>query len=319
MSALLDSDICRGILESLPTGLCVVDLQKKIVLWSDGAERITGHLRYEVIGQSCVADAWLHCDEPGCESCNEECPLARAMKTSHPCEAVGFLHHKAGHEIPVRVRSVPVHNGHGSIVGAVEVFEEQPAESSDHRQDSLHLPACVDEVTGVASQVMMRSHLRETLGTFSEVQVPFGIIFFRLEGLDNFRARFGVPAAASLLRAVAHTLESALWKTDFVGRWADDQFLVILNVCSKAALHSVRERMRHMLANDGIEWWGERRSLPISIGQAEAEVGDTVESLIARAQGSFDAASAERAQAAVAAGRTSPPASPGGASGTAGS
>ncbi len=324
MSALLDSEICRGILESLPAGLCVVDLQKKIVLWSDGAERITGHLRYEVIGHSCVAEALLHCDQPGCEFCNEECPLARAMKTSQPCEAIGFLHHKAGHEIPVRVRSVPVHNAHGSVVGAVEVFEEQqPIASPDHREDSLNLPGCVDEVTGVASHVMMRSHLRETLGTFSEVQVPFGILFFRLEGFENFRARFGTPAAASLLRVVAHTLEGALWKTDFVGRWADDQFLVILNGCREEALHSVRERIRRMLANDGIEWWGERRSLPVSIGQATAEPGDTIESLIARAQESLDAVSAWRAQAAGAAsgGSSSPSgdSSNGPAGGTSGS
>lgn len=299
MSALLDSEICRGILESLPAGLCVVDLQKKVVLWSDGAERITGHLRYGVIGRSCVAEALLHCDQPGCEFCNEECPLARAMKTSQPCEAIGFLHHKAGHEIPVRVRAVPVHNAHGSIVGAVEVFEEQQSASiPDHREHSLNLPGCVDEVTGVASQVMMRSHLRQTLGTFSEVQIPFGILFFRLEGFENFRARFGTPAAASLLRVVAHTLEGALWRTDFVGRWANDQFLVILNGCREEALHSVRERVRRMLANDGIEWWGERRSLPVSIGQATAEAGDTVETLIARAQCSLDAVSAWRAQAA---------------------
>jgi len=195
---------------------------------------------------------------------------------------------------------------HGSIVGAVEVFaEQQPTASPDHREDSLNLPGCFDEVTGVASQVMMQSLLRQTVATFSEVQVPFGILFFRLEGLENFRARFGTPAASSLLRVVAHTLEGALWRTDFVGRWVDDQFLVILSGCREEALNSVRERVRRMLANDGIEWWGERRWLPVSIGQATAEAGDTLESLIARAQRSLDAVSAWRAQAAGAAGGSS--------------
>lgn len=63
MSALSEPEICRNILESLPTGVCVIDLQKKIVFWSDGAERITGHLRHEVIGHSCVGEALLHCDD----------------------------------------------------------------------------------------------------------------------------------------------------------------------------------------------------------------------------------------------------------------
>ena len=85
-----------------------------------------------------------------------------------------------------------------------------------------------------------------------------------------------------------------------IGRWNDDQFLVILNACREEALHAVRERVRRMLANDGIEWWGERRSLPISIGEATAQPDDTIESLIERAQKSLAAAAAGRIRPAPA-------------------
>jgi two-component system cell cycle response regulator len=136
MSLFHDADICRSIIDSLPAGVCVVDMQKKIVFWSHGAERITGHLRHEVIGHSCIGEAVLHCDQPGCEFCNEDCPVARAIKTSQPAETIGFLQHKAGYEIPVRLRAVPVHNQHGSIIGAAETFEEmQPDTRSDRRED----------------------------------------------------------------------------------------------------------------------------------------------------------------------------------------
>lgn len=295
MSAFHDFEISRSILESLPIGLCVVDMHKKIVYWSDGAERITGHMRHEVIGHSCISEALLHCDHPGCEYCGDECPMSKAIKTAQGAEAIGFLHHKAGHQVPVSVRAVPVHNLHGSIIGAVETFEEQQSASLDH-PESLN-PDCIDEVTGVSSHAMMQAHLRETLGTFAEVQVPFGILCFRLEGLDHFRGSFGPEAASSLLRVVARTLEGALWKTDFVGRWADDQFLVILNRCREEALVSVRERIRGLLANDSIEWWGERRSLPVSIGYATAQPGDSIDSLMERAQKALAAAAAGRAQA----------------------
>jgi len=95
MSFFDESEIYRSIIESLPTGLCVVDIHKKIMLWSDGAERITGHLRHEVIGRSCVSEPLLHCDQPGCEFCGEACPLARAMKTAQPTRASGLLQHKS--------------------------------------------------------------------------------------------------------------------------------------------------------------------------------------------------------------------------------
>lgn len=305
MSAFHDSEICHSILESLPTGLCVVDMQKKIVFWSDGAERVTGHLRHEIIGHSCIGESLLHCDQPGCEFCSEECPVARAIKTAQATEAIGFLHHKAGHEIPVHVRAVPVRNAHGSIIGAVETFEELQSASPDHREDGLRPPGCVDAVTGVASPALMRSHLRQTLATFIEVQIPFGVLCLRLEGLQHFRASLGPEAASSLLRVVARSLESALWTTDYVGRWSDDQFLVILNGCREDDLRSVRERVRRLVAGDGIEWWGERRSLPVSIGEATAQPDDTIESLMERAQKSLATASAWRTQAASASNGTS--------------
>jgi diguanylate cyclase (GGDEF)-like protein len=157
----------------------------------------------------------------------------------------------------------------------------------------------------MASPTLMRSHLRETLAAFAQGQPPFAVLCLRLEGLPHFRASLGPEAASSLLRVVARTLEGTLWTTDVIGRWDDDQFLVILKGCSEEALPAVRERVRLILASDGIEWWGERRSLPFSIGQSFAQPGDSVESLIARAQKSLETASASRTHAASASSGTS--------------
>ena len=299
MSLFHESEIAHSILENLPVGLCVVDMQKRIHFWSDGAERITGHLRHEVIGHSCVGESLLHCDQPGCEFCSEECPLSRCMKTGQPAESIGFLHHKAGHEIPVRLRAVPVRNDRGSIIGALETFEDQQPASLDHRDADMKLSGCVDRLTDVASRSLIEASLRQTLASFMEAQIPFALMFLRVEELGHFRACYGPEAASSLLRVVARTLEASVWKSDVVGRWSDDQFLVILNGCRNEALQSVRERVRHMLANDSIEWWGERRSLRVSIGQVVAETGDTVESLMERAQVSLNSACAMRARAAA--------------------
>jgi len=289
MSAFDDPEIARNILESLPLGLCVIDKDKRIVYWSKGAEHITGHQRYEVVGRSCVGESLLHCDQPGCEFCNEDCPMARAMKTAQAAEAIGFLHHKAGYEIPVRVRAVPVHNLHGSIIGALETFSEIEPGSIEERNEDAAIPGCVDEVTGLASHTMMQAHLREALGTFLEVQVSFGVLCIRIERIDHFRAAFGIEAATALLRVFARTLERALSRNDVLGRWSDDQFLVILGACREESLRSVRERLRRTLANDAIQWWGERRSLPVSIGYAAVAVGDSLETLMNRLKESMQA------------------------------
>jgi diguanylate cyclase (GGDEF)-like protein/PAS domain S-box-containing protein len=286
MSAFDEFDVCRNILESLITGLCVVDMQKRVVFWSAGAERITGRLRHEVIGHSCVQEALLHCQQYGCEFCSEECPLGGAIKTARSVEASGFLHHKSGYQVPVRIRAIPVHNLHGSIIGAVETFDE--LEQSDYPPREKVLAACLDDVTGLASRPQMNSHLQDALAAFTERGAAVSVLRFRVEGLERFRAAFGPDAASSLLRVIAHSLASEIWRTDVVGRWANDEFLVILNGCNAESLPAVRERLRRILANDAIEWWGERRSLRVSMGETTAQPGDTIGSILDRAQKSLE-------------------------------
>jgi PAS domain S-box-containing protein len=223
MSFINEPEVWRGILESIPTGLCVLDSQKNIVLWSDGAERITGHLRHEVVGRSCVSEPILHCDQPGWEYCSEECPLAQAIKTAHRVEANGLLHHKAGYEIPVCTRAVPVYNEHGSIIGAVETFEENKEANHPERREHLSQSES-DPVTAVAGRGTTESHLARAFANFRECQIRFAVLLLRIEQLSHFRARFGTEAASSFLRLVARTLEGALWTAEVIGRWSEDQF-----------------------------------------------------------------------------------------------
>lgn len=289
MSAFDEFDVCRNILESLLTGVCVIDAQKRIVFWSEGAERITGRLRYEVIGHSCVQEALLHCEQNGCEFCSEECPLSGAIRTARTVETSGFVHHKAGYKVPVRIRASPVRNPHGSIIGAVETIDE--LEQSDSSVREKVLAGYLDEATGLASRAQMDSHLRETLTAFNERDAAISVLFIRVEGLQRFRAAFGPAAESALLRVIAHSLAGEVWRSDIVGRWANDEFLIILNGCNADSLLRVRERLGRMLANDAIEWWGERRSLRVSIGETTAQPGDTVESILERAQKSLNQAS----------------------------
>jgi diguanylate cyclase (GGDEF)-like protein/PAS domain S-box-containing protein len=283
-----DWEICRGILESLPAGVCVVDLKKRVVFWSDGAERITGYLRREVVGRDCVSSILPQCDKVQGQACPETCLTDSAIRNARRVEAIGFIHHKDGHRLQLVVAAIPIHNAHGSIIGAVEMFDDHyHTENSKHRQETLKLSGCVDEVTGLPNHAMMRSHLRESLATFLDLHVPVAILCLHVEGLDHFRSNFGGEAAASILRAIGQTLETALWKTDLAGRWSDDRFLAILNGCTEQTVQAVCTRLSRMLSDEGIEWWGEARSLPVTLGQTSAEPGDSIESILQRAEDSL--------------------------------
>ena len=63
MSDLLKPEILRYALESLRVGIYLVDRDRRIVFWNDGAEQITGYLRAELIGRCCNDQILNHCGQ----------------------------------------------------------------------------------------------------------------------------------------------------------------------------------------------------------------------------------------------------------------
>jgi PAS domain S-box-containing protein len=79
MPAFQDPETYRDILNGLQVGVGVLDLQRKIVFWSDGAERTTGYALIDVLGHSCTENILQHCNQTSCEMCNEKCPINTAL------------------------------------------------------------------------------------------------------------------------------------------------------------------------------------------------------------------------------------------------
>jgi GGDEF domain-containing protein len=131
---------------------------------------------------------------------------------------------------------------------------------------------------------MMQARLQARLATLSQDNCSHWAFLVQVQGLAHFRASLGTEAASSLLRLIVRTVESCLWTSDLVGRWSDDQFLLLVDGNRDEGIEALRARIRRMLAAEGIEWWGERRSLPVLIVATAAELGDSVQSLVQRLQ-----------------------------------
>jgi PAS domain-containing protein len=74
MSAFQYPEIYRDTLDGLQISVSVLDLQKKIVFWSDGAEQITGDARIDGLGHTCAENILLHCTQSTCEMCTGKAP-----------------------------------------------------------------------------------------------------------------------------------------------------------------------------------------------------------------------------------------------------
>src|SRR5579872_5777924 len=60
MSELQDPEIFRTVLDTLQTGVSVTDRNGRILFWNQGAERVTGHKRHEVVGRGCRDNILIH-------------------------------------------------------------------------------------------------------------------------------------------------------------------------------------------------------------------------------------------------------------------
>jgi PAS domain S-box-containing protein/diguanylate cyclase (GGDEF)-like protein len=277
-------EILRAVLESLQTGVCVVDREGKIIFWNQGAAHAAGYMQHEVIGRSYQEVMQCQREDRSSNGAAPGCPFTRIVHEGKPTMVGVYLRHKRGYSVPVLMHMAPVRNQHGSILAIAASFDAQSSRSQrEHSQRNLLPLAGLDVSTGVANHNFTLFHLRENLASFVEYHIPFGIICVRADGLEHFRAAYGREASDAMSLVIARTLSNIFRPDDLVGRWDEDEFLVILTNCGSAGVHSVYERTRKIIGSAEIRWWGELLSLPTSMGYTSVELGDTIELLLQRA------------------------------------
>ena len=272
-----------AILNGLQTGLYVVDLGRHIVFWNDGAERITGLHRQEVIGRHCGEDLQMHCDTEGANVCGEDCPLAATLRDGKVREAELFVRHRCGHRVAIFLRSQAIHNERGEIIAAGASFELQ---SLLHRTDPMLVPAdarcSLNERTGLPDHEFTIAYVQAKLKRFAGHNLPFAILRIELDGLADLLARHGVDAAHAMLLPLANTLKNTLRPSDYLGVWGEYQFVAVMNSMSGASPEELAQRLRRIAATASIQWWGDRLAPAIRVETTTARTGDTMESLLER-------------------------------------
>jgi diguanylate cyclase (GGDEF)-like protein/PAS domain S-box-containing protein len=289
MPELLTPEVFRIIVNESDAGLYVVDRERRIRYWNRGAEQITGFLAQNVMGRCCRENILVHCDEHERSLCGEECPLTDAMRDGIPHKAQVFLRHREGHRIPVEVHVIPLRDASGIVVGAAEWFIEHAA-VPEFSSQTLVYAACgvLDEETGVPNRDLSESYLREQLDLFEKHHIPFAVFVVRADHLSDFQQQHGYEAAVAILAAVARTLRHSLRTTDFVGRWGEDRFVMILPYSGRTPLETAVQRLRSVVNSTAIPWWGDLISIRVSAGLVEARDGDSAETLKARIEHCLD-------------------------------
>lgn len=293
---MLPEGFTRQLLDHLNDGVYVVDRAGKVTFWNRGAQSITGWAPRDVIGSSGADGLLRHVDADGNELDRDRGPLAAAVSSGAPHRADLYLHHKAGHRVPVRVEAVPVRDASGEIVGAVEVFTDQTERmEAIRRVEELTEIVFLDPLTGIGNRRYAEVVLEEKMAELARYGFRFGVLFVDVDRFKELNDTFGHERGDEVLKTVATTLARSARSLDFVGRWGGEEFLVLLSNVTDFSLPLVADRARRLVEHSELPTPGGPIRVTVSIGATIVRKGETPAEVLRRADGlMYEAKSAGR-------------------------
>lgn len=280
----LDVGVYHNILDQIRDGVYFVGRDKRILLWNRAAELITGFRHEEMLGQKCGQVSLSHVDSSGRLLCLHGCPIERAVETGVPIEADAFLLHKLGHRIPAKIKTSPLRDQRGALVGAVEVFRSTSAElRREELIAQLSELAMLDDLTLLPNRRHFDLQLDRRMAELGRFGWSFGVLMIDIDFFKKVNDSAGHHVGDEILRMVARTLSENCRGVDTVARWGGDEFAAIIANVRDDELRVVADKLRAMVEASAWRELGEDRKVTVSVGAAVARANETPVELMKRA------------------------------------
>lgn len=264
-----------------------VTRDRVITSWSPGAEKLSGHLKLDVVGRRCPDGVLSHVDECGRELCYAKCPLRSSILDGRCHQESAYMRHKGGYRWPVEVWTCPAYNRDGDEIGAVQVFSDAA------RPFHVEEPELVDELTGIGNRRYLESHLVPRFQEWSyqaSSWSQFGVLLAEADLLQRFHEASDAEVRDRTHVVVAKTLACGLRGCDVVARYDTSRFAILLTGSGPADVEQVAERLRGLVASSRVPTAGHPIDVTISLGGTTVLSGDSAASLLGRAESQLVAA-----------------------------
>ena len=274
-----------SIINNLRDGVYFVDADRTIQFWNKAAEEITGYTTEEIVGKRCHESKLQHIDEEGHPLCTTGCPLFATIVDGTQRIAHVFVRHKSGYRIPIMVNIFPIYDGE-RIVGAAEVFTKiSPKVYEDNLIEKLSGIAMHDTLTGLPNRRYLESFLEYKLSESTRFGRSFALLFADIDNFSKFNNEYGHDIGDAVLRNIAISLQNATRSTDLLGRWGGEEYVGIHAIAKDSEAAVIGEKFRQIVCNTEVPYENEVLSVSISIGITIVRRGDTMQSIVERADG----------------------------------
>jgi diguanylate cyclase (GGDEF)-like protein/PAS domain S-box-containing protein len=278
------TELLEAVFDSLSEGMGLLGGDDEVMFWNQAAQGITGYPTVELLGRQLP-----ECLEPLLTAGTGKAEGIALVTKTEGRRSLVQARHKLGHAAPVMVRVLVLRNGLGERIGTALLFH--PAESLDalpHGQSSADQR--VEE-----SRAELEERLQTEFDDFARGGSPLGVLWIGVDQAEELRKTHGVAACNAMLEKVGHAMAHGLRPAEEMGRWGDDEFLIVAHERSADMLTAHAQVLDGLARTADFRWWGDRLSITVSIGAAQAG-GDATETLIQllnRARKAMEASSRE--------------------------
>jgi len=266
-------ELMEAALEGFAEGVALLDREGRVVFWNHAAEKVTGFPGIDVVSRVSPFGLQQLLAPSDPERADEASSPARAQR-----QFLVHAQHHSGLELPLMIRRAMLRDGLGERIGVAIVFHF--AESIDTLP---HGESC-EEADIEAAQAEIEEQARAAFEEFLKHDAPLGLLWIRLDQAHELRKTHGAKACETMIERIERTLTNGLRPSEEMGRWGDDEFLVLSHEPTAERLAAHGQSLAGLARTSDFRWWGDKLSLTVSIGAALALKSETLAELFKRAQ-----------------------------------
>lgn len=150
---------------------------------------------------------------------------------------------------------------------------------TEQRARSMERLALQDALTGLYNRHFAQQHLVSEIARALRMEYALTFALLDLDGFKQINDTWGHAAGDRVLEEFAAQLRRTFRTSDMILRMGGDEFLVVLPECAKASVDHALARLKGL----SVEWEGRRIEFSFSAGCAECRAGDTMETVLKRA------------------------------------
>jgi GGDEF domain-containing protein len=267
------TELLESTIEHFPRAVVLLDREGTIALWNRSAEIVTGYLAADLLGRpipGALEPLLLSWQQS--ETVNPD----TAVRTSRG--TLIHLQHKSGLPADVVTLSIVLRDSLGRQIGTALLFH------STESLDALPHGDCSNDEEIRASQAEVEEQLEAIHEDFKQGGPRFGVLWIFVDQAPLLRKSHGPAACASMMERLERAISNGLRPGEAMGRWGDDDFLVIANQRNLESLEQHARLLAGLARTADIRWWGDRISFTVSVGAAMAWPGGSLAELLEAAK-----------------------------------